>query len=190
MNAAINEVRSSIIPDGHVIAYKGAVDMDGDTATVDAADQVDAIVKVSMDLSVALQGTPIDLTPPFALGAQGELEASGLSNTLVVSYMDSGRVVGEAAWTVRFTGANDGDYSLEATERATVTVWLVEYEYDTTRGLYYTLGGGATDPFADDTASLLTKYESFSLGVSPVAGAPLQIERVAPQSLNTIMNLR
>jgi archaellin len=98
-------------------------------------------------------------------------------------------VLNEVAWTVRFAGSSDGDYSLEQTERAEVTVWLVEYEYDTGAGLYYTLGGGSSDPFADDEDSLLTKYERFSLEVSPVKGAPLQVERIAPQALEPIMNL-
>lgn len=187
VNAAIEEVRSSIVPGGNVFAYEGAVDIDGDTNT---ADTQQAVVKVSVELAVALRGTPIDLTPPWVIALNGSLEPSGLDNTLVIDYVDSSHVLNEVAWTVRFSGSNDADYSLEPTERAEVTVWLVEYEYDPEAGLYYTLGGGTGDPFADDEDSLLTKYERFSLEISPVKGAPLQVERVAPQALEPIMNLR
>ena len=186
VNAAIDEVRSSIVPDGNVIAYSGDVDIDGDTAT---ADTQLAVTRVSVGLTVALHGTPIDLTPPYVLAANGSLQPSGLTNTMVINYLDSNQVVHDTAWTVMFSGSNDGDYSLEPTEKAEVTVWLVTYDYDSVAGLYYTLGGGPADPFADDAASLLTNFQPFTLEVSPVQGAQLSLDRVAPQALTPIMNL-
>ena len=187
VNAAIEEVRSSIIPSGNVYGFEGSVDLDGDTATSDVQA---AVVKVGLELAVALRGTPVDLTPPYLIAANGSLQSSGLENSLVIDYLSHTHVLNEVAWTVRFAGSSDGDYSLEQTERAEVTVWLVRYEYDDVAGLYYTLGAGTGDPFADETDALLTKSESFTLEVSPVQGAPLQVERVVPQALAPIMNLR
>ena len=52
------------------------------------------------------------------------------------------------------------------------------------------LGRDTTDPFIDASADLLTSYNTFSLEISPVHGTPLVIEKVIPQSLNPVMNLR
>ena len=55
VNAAIDEVRSSIKISGNTIAYKGAVDIDGNTST---ADTVDAVVRIALTIGVALQACP------------------------------------------------------------------------------------------------------------------------------------
>ena len=188
VNAAIDEVRSSVAPAGSTIAYKGSVDIDRATST---SDGTDAVVRVAMTIAVALQGVPVDVTPAYQLNAtNSSLEKSGSSNTLVVNYLDQAKQIENAAWTVAFSGANDGDHSLEPTERAVISVWLVEYNYDNTNGLYYTLGLTTADPFIDTKAGLLGNFDPFTLEMSPVQGAPLVVEKVVPQSLNAIMNLR
>jgi flagellin FlaB len=186
VNAAVEEVRSSIALKGNTIAYKGAVDIDGDTTT---ADTVDAVVRVDVTVSTALQGLPIDVTPAYLLnGTTGALEASGLTKSLVINYLDRRQRISDVPWTVAFSGTNDGDYSLEATEKAILTMWLVRYEFD--GALYYTLGTGSTDPFIDSEPELLRNFEPFTMEIAPVQGAQLTIEKVVPQSLNDIMNLR
>jgi flagellin FlaB len=136
MNAAIQEVRSSITINGITIAYKGSVDIDGVTTT---SDGTDAVTKMDITIAVALQGVPVDVTPKYQLDATNlNLEASGSTKTLVVNYLDRNQLIKDIAWTVAFSGANDGDFSLEATERAVLTLWLVEYDYDAgLAGLYY-----------------------------------------------------
>ena len=189
VNAAIEEVRSTIIPSGKMIAYSGDVDIDGLASTT--SDVVEAVVHITVGIGVALQGVPVDLTAPYVLNAtNGSLEKATLINTLLVDYVDKNQVIGDLAWTASFSGANDGDFSLEATERGSLSLWLVDYQYDNVRGLYYTMGTDDTDPFIDNQADLLTRFSSFSISVSPVQGAPLQMERVIPQSLNPIMDLR
>jgi flagellin FlaB len=188
VNAAIEEVRSSITITGNTIAYKGSVDIDGNTAT---SDGVDAVVKIDVTLAVALQGVPVDVTPKYQLNPTNlSLEASGSTKTLVVNFLDQTQLIQDVAWTVAFSGANDSDFLLEATEKAILTVWLVEYDYDNTAGLYYNLGGGTGDPFLDTQATLLGNFDPFTMEISPVQGAQLTIEKVVPQSLNSIMNLR
>ena len=188
VNAAIDEVRSSIIVGGNTLAYSGQVDNDGVASTT--TDTTEAVVRVAVTLTVALQGVPADVTPPYQINATtGALESSGLSNSLVINFVDQAQVINNVAWTTAFSGNNDGDYSLEATERAVLTLWLVEYDYDNTRGLWYNLGAGASDPFIDTVGGLLRNFDSFSMEISPVQGAPLVVERVVPQAINPIMNL-
>jgi flagellin FlaB len=188
VNAAIEEVRSSVTITGNTIAYKGTVDIDGVTTT---ADGVDAVVKIDVTIAVALQGVPVDVTPAYQLNStNSSLESSGSVKTMVVNYLDQTQLIKDMAWTVEFSGANDGDFSLEATEKAVITVWLVEYDYDNGSGLYYNLGGGSSDPYLDTEATLLGNFDPFTLEISPVQGAQLTIEKVVPQSLNAIMNLR
>ena len=69
--------------------------------------------------------------------------------------MTSAQVVNDVAWSVSFTGASDGDYSLEAMEHAILSVWLVADDYGDTSGLCYTLGSSTADPFLDVEADLL-----------------------------------
>ena len=189
VNAAVDEVRSSITIGGNTIAYTGSVDIDGVASTT--ADRVDAAVRIALTIGVALQGVPIDVTPAYQLNATNKnLESSGNTSSLVINFIDQQQVISNAAWTVAFSGTNDGDFSLEPTEKAVLTVWLNDYKYDATSGLYYALGTDTTDPFIDASADLLTNYNTFSLEISPVQGTPLVIEKVIPQSLNPIMNLR
>ena len=187
VNAAIEEVRSTVIPSGSLVAYRGAVDIDGDTATIDT---VDSVARIVIPLSVALQGVAIDLTPSYQLNATNkQLERSGETNSLVVTYVDLKQVISDVPWTVSFVGSNDKDFALEATERAMLTLWLVEYDYDSNRGLYYRLGTDDTDPFIDTEVGLLKLRGTFSLEVNPVQGAPLTVDRTIPSGLNAIMNL-
>jgi flagellin FlaB len=188
VNAAVEEVRASVLVTGNTIAYKGSVDIDGDTST---SDGTDAVVKLELTIAVALQGVPVDVTPAYQINStDNSLESSGAVKTMVLNYLDQTQLIKDVAWTVGFSGANDGDFSLEATEKAVMTVWLVEYDYDNAAGLYYNLGGGSSDPFLDTEATLLGNFDPFTLEISPVQGAQLTIEKVVPQSLNAIMNLR
>ena len=189
VNSAIDEVRSSIKISGNTIAYKGAVDIDKVASTT--SDRVDAVVRVALTIGVALQGIPIDVTPAYQLNATNKsLESSGSTSSLVINFIDQKQVISNAAWTVAFSGSNDGDFSLEPTERAVLTLWLADYKYNNTHGLYYVLGTDTTDPFFDGSADLLGNFDPFSIEISPVQGTPLVIEKVIPQSLNDVMNLR
>jgi flagellin FlaB len=189
VNAAIDEVRSTVTLSGSTIAYTGSVDVD--SIATSTADRTDAVVRTEMTISVALNGIPLDVTPAYRINAANQqLERSGGTNSMVVNYLDGNQMINNAAWTVTFSGSNDGDFSLEPTEKAIISVWTVEYTYDNDARLYYHLGTGANDSFIDTKAELLANYDNFSLEVSPVQGAPLVIEKIIPQSLNEIMNLR
>ncbi len=189
VNAAIDEVRSALTLRGTTLAFKGAIDLDGIATTT--TDTQDAVAKVAVTVGIALNGVPLDVTPPFQVNVtNGSLETSGLTNSLVLNYLDQTQLIQDMAWTVAFTGADDGDFALEATERAVITMWLVDYSYDPTVGLYYRMGSGLGDPFIDDKDDLLLNFNAFSLELSPIQGAPIFIEKVIPQGLSQIMNLR
>ena len=189
VNAAVDEVRSSVTLGGNTIAYTGSVDIDGVASTTD--DRVDAAVRIALTVGVALQGVPIDVTPAYQINPTNKnLELSGDTNSLVINFIDQRQVISNAVWTVEFSGTNDGDFSLEPTEKAILTIWLNDYKYDATHGLYYALGTDTTDPFFDTAAELLTNYNTFALEISPIQGTPLVVEKVVPQSLNPVMNLR
>ena len=189
VNAAVDEVRSSVTLGGNTIAYTGSVDIDGVASTTD--DRVDAAVRIALTVGVALQGVPIDVTPAYQINPTNKnLEPSGDTNSLVINFIDQRQVISNAVWTVEFSGTNDGDFSLEPTEKAILTIWLNDYKYDATHGLYYALGTDTTDPFFDTAAELLTNYNTFALEISPIQGTPLVVEKVIPQSLNPVMNLR
>ena len=58
--ASLDEVRSTLEPRGSVIAYTGA--LDGTTST---------IYKLSFIISNAVDGKPVNLTPPYTAGGTG-----------------------------------------------------------------------------------------------------------------------
>ena len=67
---------------------------------------------------------------------------------------------------------------------------LSEEEIPSGKGQLGTFEIEVTDAFVDSAEELLTNYTLFSLEISPVRGAPLQLERTTPQSMNEVMNLR
>lgn len=73
VNAAVQEVRASVLVTGNTIAYKGSVDIDGDTST---ANGTEAVVKLDNTIAVALPGVPVDVPPAYhesPVGVSSEL---------------------------------------------------------------------------------------------------------------------
>ena len=185
LHAGLEEARTLMVPKGDVIAYKYSVDTTGD----DVGD-TDGVVKVSFTVTTGLAELPIDLTPAWQLnGTDGNLETSGLSNPVVISYSDSKQLIEDAAWTVSFSGKSNGDNILESEEKAEITVWVVDYQYVAVPGLHYSLGAGAADPFIDAAANLLGARTTFTMQIKGEKGATVVIERTLPVRLNTVMNL-
>lgn len=111
--------------------------------------------------------------------------ASG-KNLTMIAYDDANIVIDDVAWTVEFAGGyeSDGDYLLENTEKATVTVWLQNYN-----GTIYSNGSGNNDPFIDSNSNHLKSNGKFHLQVMPPSGATLLVERRTPAYLNPVMPL-
>ena len=185
LHAGLEEARTLMVPKGDVTAYKYPVDTTGDNVG-----DTDSVVKVSFTVTTGLAELPIDLTPAWQLnGTDGNLETSGLANPVVVNYSDGKQLLEDAAYTVVFVGKNDGDNILESEEKAEITVWVSDYQYDAVEGLHYSLGAGAADPFIDAAADLLGARTKFTMQIKGEKGATVVIERTLPVRLDTVMNL-
>jgi len=170
--SGLEQTRSTLEPKGSVVGYKGTV---GDT---------NALVKVEFTVANALEGEPVDLTPPYTFDGTN-LSESGLDNVTQIAYSDKNLFISDCAWTLDWVGKHTDDYLLEDNEKAVITVWLVNYS-----GGSYSLGSGASDPFIDSTANLVGTNHTFTLEVKPPNGATLNIERTTPAHLDTVMDLQ
>ena len=170
--SGLEEARASMEPRGSMLAYSGTV---GTTETA---------VKMSFTLTNAMSGQAIDLSPPYTVNGTTNIVASGLDNVCLLSFIDENQLIPDCAWSVEFVGKNNGDYLLEAEEKAVVTVWLANF----TGGSYAT-GSGASDPFIDSEADMLDIYDSFTIEVRADKGAVVSMERTIPGRFDTVMDL-
>lgn len=162
---------------GSVLAYKGTADSD------------DCIVKVSFAVSnLLVDGEVIDLTPPYHEEPSGTLRPSDGEAATLISYNDSNTMIDECAWTVEFSAGyeDDGDYLLEAAEKAIITVWL--QNYDDATGVWCN-GAGDEDPFIDSSSDHLGPNGVFSVQLLPPVGPALLMEKRIPAYLSPVMRL-
>lgn len=112
---------------------------------------------------------------------------SGLRNVTMIAYNDEINFMDDVAWTVEFAGgygSGTDDYMLENSEKATVTVWLQNYD-----GSSYSNGSGSTDPFIDSNSAHLKTSAEFTLQIMPPSGATLFIQKRTPAYLDNIMRI-
>ena len=171
---------------GGILAYKGNVTGGGNVT--------ESVVKISFTVSNVLgEGQAIDLTPTHD-GTDGQLgvpvgnPTPPLRSVTMISYDSATIVIPEVAWTVEFGGGyeDDGDFLLEDVERATITVWLVDF----TAGSYDLVPPPGTEGnFITDADKLLKTNAIFNLQVMPPQGATLLIQKRTPAYLSPIMRL-
>jgi flagellin FlaB len=154
--------------------------MTADAATVGATETA---VTLSFTLTTALSGQAVDLSPPYLTDGI-DLTVSGLDNVCLVTFIDENLLIPDAAWTIVFVGKNNGDYLLEAEEKAVITVWLADYA-----GSAYAVGLDDTDPFIDDEEDLLDIYDTFTIEVRAEKGAVVVLERTLPGRFDPVMDL-
>ncbi|MDD5093379.1 MAG: hypothetical protein PHV74_03230 [Dehalococcoidia bacterium] len=108
------------------------------------------------------------------------------NNVTMIAYDDGVQVIDDVAWTVEIVAGieEDDDYLLENTEKATITVWLQNYD-----GSAYSNGSGISDPFIDSNTNHLKSNDAFHLQVMPPRGATLLIEKRTPAYLDPVMRL-
>ena len=187
--AGLDEVRSSLEPRGSVIAYKGRY------STTSASD---TIYKVTFVVSNAVQGEPVNLTPPYtADGASIDPDpVSGAQYRMIVSYSDNNQFLNDVPWSVTFPGFNNGDDLLDAGEKAEISVWLFDRNNAVANatdnnGIVLMDGGGAGgDGGFATTTNALSVNDKWTIEVKPGRGATLNIERTLPGRLDNIMDLR
>jgi flagellin FlaB len=168
--AGLEETRGTLHPNGSLVVKTG--DVAGTTGAV----------QVIFTMTLAVDGNPVDLTPPYTVNDTGtDPDASGLSAPTVISYTTASKHVPDAQWTVSFPGDDDGDYLLEKNETAEITVWLHQKQSDGTYAI-----GTATNDFL---ATRLTANGRVAVEVSPSSGSTFKLERKLPASLESVMSL-
>ena len=184
--AGLEEAKSTLEPRGSVIAYRGDV---GGT---------DTIYKLSMVVSNAVAGEPIDLTPPYDTDDSAndpDLVANAEYKT-VISYSDPNQFFADVPWSVTFLGNANGDNILEAGEKAEITVWLLQRDTtvgdpSTTDGSVYYSGPDANGTVGMESgATLLGVNDQFTIEIKPPTGAVLTVQRIAPARLDAVMDLK
>ena len=179
--AGLQEARSSIEPRGSMTAYKGKTSSD-------------TIYKVSFVVSNAVNGEPIDLTPPFTANdsAVDPDVSSGAKYVTIVQYQDKNQFLSDVPWTVSFIGDNDSDNLLEDNEKAEITVWLLERENTVTNAT----DTGGVSIYESGEKGILSASNipavsgKFTLQVKPPQGSVLTMERTLPPQFDTVMDLR
>lgn len=108
-------------------------------------------------------------------------------NATMIAYNDENTFIDNVAWTVEFSGgygSGTNDYLLQNSEKATITVWLQNFD-----GTSYSNGSGADDPFIDSNAAHLKTSSLFNIQIMPPEGATLLLTKRTPAYLDPIMRL-
>lgn len=111
----------------------------------------------------------------------------GAKNVTMIAYNDANNYIDNVAWTVDFAGgygSGTDDFMLENSEKATVTVWLQDYD-----GSTYSNGTDTDDPFIDSNTAHLKTSSEFTLQIMPPEGATLFIQKRTPAYLDNIMRI-
>ena len=178
--AGLEEARSSLEARGNLIAFKGLV---GSTETV---------YKVTFLVANAVDGDPVDLTPPYTTNSTStDPDVSpGAEYVTTMSYSDMNQHLTDVPWSVSWPGYDSSDNLLERNEKAEITVWLLTRNTGTAIGdsdsvAYMTSEGGITS-----SGTLLGIKDEFTIEVKPPKGPVLTLERTLPDKLQTVMNLQ
>ena len=184
--AGIKEAQSSLEPRGSVIAYKGVLGASTDT-----------VYKITLVVSNAVAGQPVDLTPPYTRDDSGTDPDVASSNqyVTVISFSDKNQYLSDVPWSISWLGDNDSDDLLEDNEKDEITVWLLDRNTATGIGSSSSIaymdgtGDGGGDGGMTSTNTVLIKNSEFTVEVKPPQGAVLNIRRKLSSQLDTVMDL-
>lgn len=130
---------------------------------VEAPGEIDTLV---VTLANALEGEAIDLTITADADSDGLLsDEAGATHAMIVDFVDEDERVADLAWTIAKRGKADADSLLEVGEKFDIVIDLQAL---------------STLPVARD---------QFSIILRPGTGAALTIEKTAPGTIDTIMDL-
>ena len=144
-------------------------------------------------------GESINLTAPYNVGGSGDDPdiISGAQYKTIVSYSDDNQFIADLPWSITYVGYNNSDDLLDSGEKAEITVWLADrvtgVANATDSGGIDIMDGSAGDGGEAGISSVSNApgvNDSWTLEVKPENGATLNIERVLPGRINTIMDLR
>ena len=128
-----------------------------------------AVTSLQFTIGNALDGYPIDLTPPYD-DAEGNGTGNGLADSdsqhvTTISYHSDSAVALDLDYSIAHGGMSDSDDLLEAGEKFDVTVDLT----------------GVGEP--------ILRYSSFKLEIKPPIGSTLTIEKTMPAQIDPIQIL-
>ena len=173
--SGLEEIQGTLEVRGDLIGFKDTLNSGGQGS----------LGKVEFTITMYSDGGQADLTPAYTIDSS----TGALSNTnpnankILIAFTDQDVAVDDCAWTVAWSGRNNGDYMLDAGEKAIVTVWLHSFD------------GASWSPSGNETANFLgthyvDTYHAFSLEVRSAKGAVLRMERTTPPYLDPVINLR
>jgi len=87
------------------------------------------------------------------------------THATIISYTDKNQHVSDLPWTVSWIGKNNSDYSLDQDEQAVIRVNL-----------------SGLDPNPGT-------YDTFTIGIKPIVGASLILNRTFPAKIDAVMDL-
>jgi flagellin FlaB len=185
--AGLEEAKSSLEPRGSLIAFRGGL----------GAGPTETIYKVSFILANAVAGEAVDMTPPYDVddsATDPDIVANAEYRT-VISYIDENQFLPDVPWTIDFVGDASSDNLLEAGEKAEITVWLLQRDYDVAD----VDAANAVTVWTEDAngahgiltaGNALTENDKFTIEVKPDTGATLTIQRITPPRLDPAMDLK
>lgn len=140
------------------------------TATINV-DEITALGQVtSLVVLVAnsVKGEPVNLREPSDSDGDGTADSEDRSHQLIVTYTDVDQIKNDLYWTKSFIGSNDGDNLIEEGERAEITIQLE----------------------ALNQASPLINNKQFGIELKPLDGSVLSVQRITPDNIDLVMNLK
>jgi len=165
-----------------VVAESGEIDVDGNDVILLSGDDELAVAKLKFTVEITTD-ISVDLTPPKTTNdTLADPDSSGFSPGSFINVSWDEFITNEAEWTVSFSGDSNGDYFLDAGERAEITIWL--HEYDDTNVLY-DLGSGTSDGYVDSAIELLQKRDNFAVEILVGGSTSLVLQRTLPLELRT-----
>ena len=183
--SGIREAQSTLEPRGGAVAYRGKL-----------TDGTETVYKITFNISNAVAGKPVDLTPPYTTDDFITDPDPQVANkyVTVISYSDKNQFLLDVPWTLSFVGTNDGDNLLEDNEMAEITVWLLDRNTPVaigSAGSISVMDGGAEggDGGFDANATVLAANDQFKIAINPARGAVLNFRHTLPAALETVMAL-
>jgi flagellin-like protein len=140
--------------------------------------------RLKITLAVVSQDGQMDLTPAYTLDAQSGalLHSNPDGHRLMISYQDRDVSIEDCAWTVEWSGKNNGNHILDYSEKAVISIWLHNFD------------GAQWGPVISEGSPFLGSHyldtsRTFTLDLKHNSGGVLSIQRTTPDYLFDVVSL-
>jgi flagellin FlaB len=162
----VQEAQGSVILKGGVISVSEHPGMNG------------YISQITFTLGCAMQGNPVDFTPPSPSASNNGLADPTSENRVVVTYYDNFQKFDNLYWTVSQSGYSNGDNLLDGSEMFQITIG---------NPLEGANGGNLSDLLA---AHPLGPNSTFNIQVTTASGSTLVFQRTTPGYIDGVINFK